>query len=406
MKKLFDMIFRNGWAKILCLLLALTLWVYVGIGQTKNANFPGNIPLQFKNVPSGLIAVSDTDKVTIKVVAENDVFRQLSVDSFSAYLDLNGLDEGNYEAKVNVITNTANVQIVEINPSRVVVRLESKIEKEIPVIATIDGKAGDGLVPGQAVIEPANVRVSGAKSVVNSLLEATAKIQLQGETADFKKVVKVVGLKANGQEISGLEFKPNQVTVSVPIVKASNIKTVGIKVVTTGAPSDGFWISKIETDPATVVITAAESQISKISFVETAQIDISNISKNTAAEIDLKPAAGVNIVDQVSKVKVNIFVSQNQATKEINTGFKWQGLAQNLKVSSVEPMTVKVILTGPQEKLENLSADDIALVVDLAGLNNPGTYSVDISRSSIAGPTGISVSSIVPSAVNVRLDTK
>ncbi len=404
--KFFNIIFRNWLAKIVSVLLACALWIYVGIGQTKTANFPGGVPLQIRNVPQGMVAITDIERVTIKIVADADTWKKLSVDSFTAYLDLTNLTVGTHEIKIIVTTSVANVQIVEIDPSNVLVRLESREEKQIPVNVLIDGKAGGGLVPGQWQVEPAVVKVSGAKSIVENLLEATAKIHLAGETSDFKKVTKLVGLNAQGEDISNLSFSPSDVTVSVPIVKASNVKTVGIKVVTAGNPAEGYWVSKIETDPQTVTIATSESQIAQINYIETAEVNIANIAKNTTIETTLKPQSGVSILDNISKIKVDIFISKNQATKEVEAGFKWENLTSNFKVTSVDPTTVKVVVSGPQETLAGLSAEDIIVLVDLSKVTTAGTYSMDISRANISGPAGVSVSSIVPSAINVRVDTK
>ena len=406
MTKLIDIIFRNWQAKIMSLLLAMALWMYVGVGQTRNAFFPGNIPLQIKNVPQGLVAVTDIDAIKVKVVASPELWKSLSADSFTAYLDLGAYKAGTSDVKVTATCNVSGVQIVETDPATVLVSLEPRTEKEVPVNVLISGNAGEGLVAGQWQVAPQKVQVSGAKSIVESLLEATAKITLSGQTADFKENVALVGVNSQGQVIKNLDFTPAQVTVTVPIVKASNVKTVGIKANIQGSPADGYWISQIETDPQTVTIAASEAQIVKINYILTSPIDISGINKTTTVQANLQPDSGMSVLDKTSQVKVIISVSKSQSAKEIETGFQWENLPSNLKVTSVDPASVKVVVNGPQDKLANLIPADISLIVNLSIAQNPGTYSIDISRSNIAGPTGVSVSSIVPSAINVRVDTK
>ncbi|AKM82668.1 TPA: hypothetical protein DD449_00980 [Candidatus Berkelbacteria bacterium] len=406
MKNFLQKIFGNFWAKIFCLILAGALWLYVGVGQTKSSTFPGGVPLQLRNVPQGLVPVTDVDKVKVDVVTQNDVFNSLNADSFSAYLDLTGLSVGTYDVKVTIVTAVANVQIVETNPSTVTIRLEPKVEKEVQISCLFDGQAGTGMAPGQCGFEPSTVKISGARSVVNSITETTAKIHLQNETADFKKSVSLVSIDARGNEIKNLTFSPAEVMVTVPIVKASNIKTVGIKVNTSGIPADGYWVSKIESSPSTITINAADNIISSISYIETEPIDVNNISKNKTVEVSLKPSSGVSILDKIDKVKVTLTISKNQSTREVNAGFKWLNLADNLKVTSADPSSVKIVAAGSQDQLNNLNSGDILVQVDLTGFDAPGTYSVDISRANISGPTGVSVSSIVPSAINIRLDTK
>lgn len=406
MIKIQNLFFKNLLAKITCVLLAVVFWIYVGTGLTKNANFPGEIPLKAKNVPQGLVAVLNTDKISVKVMAENDVYQKLTNESFNAYVDLNGLKEGTHNVKPIVTVNVANVAILETNPDEIVVSIEPSISKEVPVSALITGKAGNGLVAGQSQIDPGKVTVTGARSVIASILSATAKIELSGQTSDFKQIVKLTALNSKGEDIKGISFSPAEVIVNVPIVKASNVKTVGIKVNTIGTVADGYWISEIQTEPKTITITAAEGTITQTSFIGTAEVSINGLNKNTTTKTTLAPPPGVSILDNVSQISVSITISKNQASKEIQVGFKPQGLAGNLKITSYDPDKATVVVTGPQEILKNISSGDIIININLSGINQPGTFSVDISRSDITGPTGVSVASIVPSAINVRIDTK
>lgn len=400
---IFKRFFNNFGAKVTCILIAAGLWIFVGIGSTRSATFPGDVPLQVKNVPQGLVAVTDIETVKVKVMADSSVFNQLSTESFSVYLDLTGLTEGVHDVKVMAATNLANLQIIETNPAQVVVRLEPAIEKELPVAVMLTGQAGSGLVGGNTSSSPDKVKVFGARSVVNDLLNATAKVDLENQTADFQKIVPLSGLDAKGKEIKNLTFTPKSTTVNVAVVKASNVKVVGIKPNFSGTPADGYWLSKIETEPTTVTVTAAENFIAQVNYVETDVININGLNKNTTLEMTLKPQNGVVILDKVEKVTVKVYISKGQASKEMEVGFSWQNLFGNLKVTSVDPNRVKVVVSGPQDVLNNLTSDDISITVDLSDKNAAGTYSIDLSRSNISGPSGVSIGSIVPSAINVQL---
>lgn len=399
-------IFRNWTAKIVCLFLAAGLWVYVGTGQASIGNFPGRIPLEINNVPQGLVAVTDIDNVSLKIVAAANIWKNLGAGSFSASIDLTGLGEGTYEMPVNVLSNVREAQIVEINPAKVLIRLEKIAKKEVPVTLLVEGKAADSYVVGNWKIQPDRVQVSGASSVVAKILEATVKITLSGEKETINKVIRVSSLDANGQEIKNLEFSPAEVLIEVPLVQASSAKTVGIKVVTTGQPAQGYWISKIESEPSSVTITASATLINQISFLETKEVDLSGLSRDKETTTTLKPNPGVNVLDTVDKIKVKISLSQTPSSKQVQAGFSWQGLSDSLKVIGVEPTTVTVVVTGSTTDLALLKPGDVVVNVDLSSIQVAGTYSLDISRADISTPSGISFSSVVPSAINVRVDSR
>ncbi|MCL5407657.1 MAG: CdaR family protein [Patescibacteria group bacterium] len=401
---IFQKIFQNFPAKIGSILIAILIWVYVGSGLAQIDTFPGKIPIDFKNIPQGLVPVSDIDSVSVKVAAASALWKNLNTDSFSAVIDLAGFTEGTYELPVKINSNVPDVQIVEVSPAKVLVRLEKITDKEVPVVLQVEGKAADGFVVGDWKLKPDRVKVSGANSEIAKIIEATAKITLAGEKDNIQRILKVVALDSAGNEIRNLSFSPAEVVAQVPLVQASSAKTVGIKVVTSGQPADGFWMSGIETEPAQVAITASASLINEISFIETKEINITGIAVTKEFTTTLKPAVGVTVLDNVPLVKAKIVISPIGSTRQFQVGFNWKNLNPGLKVASVDPQTVTLVLTGSTYDLSQLNTKDVAINVDLSSHPQSGTYSVDITRSNISLPNGISFSSVVPSAINVRLE--
>ena len=112
MKKIIKAIFRNFPVKIICLLIAAGLWIYVGMGQAQSGTFPGRLPIEFRHAPSGLVAISDIDSVSIKIVASANLWKTLGTSSFSAVVDLTGLSEGIFEVPIDVTTDISEVQII------------------------------------------------------------------------------------------------------------------------------------------------------------------------------------------------------------------------------------------------------------------------------------------------------
>ena len=406
MKKFFQALIRNLPAKIISILISTGLWIYVGMGQAQTGTFPGRIPLEFRHTPSGLVAISDIDSVSIKIVASSNEWKTLGASSFSAVVDLTGLNEGAFEVPIRVNTNISEVQIIEVNPNKIFVKLEKVVKKEVPINLQIDGQAGEGYVVGDWGIVPSNTEVSGASSIVDKILEATARVTLAGEKETVKKIVRLAALDAQGNEIRNLEFNPQEVSVELPLVKASSVKSVGIKVITSGQPADGFWISQIETDPSSVAITASEALINKISFLETREVDVTGLDQSKELKITLKSNPGVIVLDNVDKIKIKITISAISSTRQIKTGFSWLNLSDNLKVVSADPQAVTVILVGSATDLARLDSNDVTVNIDLRDFARAGAYSLDISSSDIILAEGISFSSIIPTAINIMLETR
>ena len=397
----------NNWAaKLICLILAIFLWSYVAIGESKVDNFPGKIPIQLKNVPSNLVPILDTDQVQIKISADNSLWNRLSSESFEASIDLGGAEEGTKEYSVNVSSNVSGVDVIEVSPKKVLVRIEKIVDKKIPVKLQTKGQAGEGLVPGDAVIDPNEITISGAKEIVDKTLEATAVMVLNGETNQIEKKVKLVALDSQGNEISNVGFDPEEVKVTLPIVKAGTTKTVGIKAKLDGNPQDGFWISQVDVSPADITISGNSGVLRGINYIETKTIDVTGLKENLSKSIDLDLPSGISLVGDIKQVKIDIKLSADTTEKEIIPGISYDNLLPSFKVDSVDPTTIKILASGVASVLSTLNSNNTLVHLDLSIYHAPGNYSIDITRDMITAPNGVSVSSYVPSAVRVTISNK
>lgn len=403
---MLKLITNNFWAKVLCITIALGFWVYVTTGENKIANFPGGVNIELKNVPTGLAAITDIDKVEIKVSADKTVWKNLSASSFSASVDLANLTQGTQELDINVVSAVQGAQIVEKTPAKILVRLEPIASKKVPVVSKIEGSAGEGLVPGDVKIEPTEVEISGPESILSKVFEATAELKLNGETEEITKVVKLIALDAQGEAIKYVSFKPLDVKVVVPIVKAGSAKTVGIKVSLKGSPNGQYWVKEVKATPTEVGVTGSAGILKTVNYIRTDDINIDGIDSNKTVYVNLSLPSGVSLVDDITRVKVDILVDKISSQKEVTPGFNWLNLASNLKIESIIPSSIKVIATGTVDILAGLNSDNVKVNVDLGSFNVSGTYNIDIVRDWITGPSGVAVSSFMPSSVSVKIVNK
>lgn len=403
---MFKFITNNWGAKLICIVVAIGLWVFVAIGESKVDNLPGKLPLQIKNTPSELTAIADEDSVQVKISADRTTWNRLSANSIVAYIDLNGLTQGTHEVDVMAEANTPNVEIVDITPKKILVRLEPVIKKKVPARVQTTGQAGEGLVTGEAVLDPSEAEISGAESVISKILEATAVIALNGETNQIEKKVPLIALDSKGEEIKNVNFNPKDVKVTLPLVKAGTTKTVGIKVQINGKPKAGNWVNLINISPASVTISGSSGVLRGINYLQTKAIDVEGISQNISRVVDLDVPSGASLSDNISQVKVEIQVGAGSSEKEISAGLIYDNLASYLKVESVDPTSIKVIVSGPVDALNNLSSQNVQVHLNLGSLKATGGFNVDIDRNSITVPEGTSVSSYMPSAVRVNLANK
>ncbi|MCR4278264.1 MAG: CdaR family protein [Candidatus Berkelbacteria bacterium] len=377
-----------------------------GIGA-KTAELPSGVPLVAVNLPEGM-AASFGSQVNTKIIvsAQNNKWKSLTADNFSATVDVAARGEGTYDLPVKLTSKIQDVTIVRINPSNVVVTVEPVIKKTVTVIAKFSGKAGNDLVPDEPTYEPLKVEARGPKSVLTNLSQAFIQVKLNGEIQKIIQKFSLVALNSAGEVIGSVSFNPTEVEATINLVKAGNLKTVGIRPITSGQPASGFWIKSIIVDPSVVTVTGSADQLANLTEIPTEPIPVAALSSNTTVSITLSLPSGVTIADGTSKISAKIDLELTSTVKTIVPEIEYDGLSSLLKVTSLTPSSVSVLVSGPSTILSNLADGTAKLKLSLSPYQSAGTYSITIKLSDFTLPEGISLVSYLPSAVSVVLENR
>lgn len=377
-----------------------------GIGA-KTAELPNGVPLVAVNLPEGM-AASFGSQVTAKVIvsAQNDKWRSLTADSFSATFDVAKQTEGTYDLPVKLTSKIQDVTIIRISPSNVVVTVEPVIKKTVTVAAKFSGKAGEGLVPDEPIFEPLKVEASGPKSVLANLTQAFIQVKLNGENQKIVQKYGLVALTSSGDVISSVTFTPTEAEATINLVKAGNLKTVGIRPVTAGQPASGFWVKSITLDPAVVTVSGSADQLSKLTDIATESISVAALATDTTASTTLSLPSGITVADGTNKISAKIDLELVSTVKTVVPELNYDGLSSLLKITALTPSSVSALVSGSSSVLSSLADGTVKLRIGLSPYQSPGTYSITIKPTDFTLPEGISLVNYLPSAVSVVLENR
>lgn len=393
---------------VVSLLLAVIV-ASLGNGiSTKVAQFPTQIPVQAVNLASGLSAnVTSNQNVTIFISAPRSVWNTLTADSFSATVDTTKQTEGTYDLVVSVSTKVSAAKIVSIAPTSVSVTIEPVIKKTVPVVVKYKGQAGTGLVPDSPQLTPDKVDVTGAKSVMANITHAVATVALNGETGAIEQKPDVAVIDPSGNSITNLIINPALIDVKVNLIKPGLTKVVGVLPVITGQPGSGYWVKTVSTNPSTVSITGQPDVLSAISQINTAALSVSGITTTTNIKATLTVPSGITLVDTtIQTVTVTVTLDQTSTTKTITPEINYTNLSAGLQVSTTTPTSISSIVSGLSATLSSLLDGAVKVALDLSAYKSAGTYSVTITNSNFTLPSGVSLTSFLPSAISVTLVSK
>lgn len=215
-KKLTEKLFEDLGPKIVCLGLAILLYVFNRISTLERKTI--TVPLKVE--ASGLMMpYSDVPryvKIHVRSSAEN--VSSINASSFIATLNLdNFTDAGNYSVPVT-ITTSQNLMLLDTleyscHPEVINVELDEKIVKYIPVKPVYSGEVAHGYEITNVDISPSTVKVVGPSLILNKTKQIyTRKVNVNGASLSLSQEVKLDNINHKLEVLPEGDFK---VTVSI-----------------------------------------------------------------------------------------------------------------------------------------------------------------------------------------------
>lgn len=296
---------KNMMAKVLSLILAVVLWVYVMNEQNPPVDVAYTVQPEIRSLAAGLVLADGVDSVRIRVRGPRRVLAGLQGGDIRAYIDLTGVGEGRHTVPVRGVV-PAGLEMLEIVPDRLTVTIEAVITKNVPVRVRTTGTLPPGTALGDITVSPPQVTVEGPRSKLDAVDQVIAVVDVSGQKADFTAVAPVKAVTRDGQTPANVTVKPDQVQVTVP-VRSQVVKTLDVKPVVVGEPAPGFSVQSITTEPSRIDVQGPPDALAKVDTVYTAPVSIDGLNKDGVFTAKLQAPPGLTpVLDAVQvRVKVN-----------------------------------------------------------------------------------------------------
>lgn len=296
---------RNYSLRLLALLLALALWLYVSNEQSPLREKTLTIDLENSGPEQGLVISGGMpETVKVKVQGNRNQLANLVPDDFSAVVNIPAGRTGDFTIPVQVNVPTG-LRLAQVTPDEVSISVDSVAEKQVAVAVSLRGTPGQGYTALAPFYQPDTVVVKGPTRVLEGIKQATALIDIQGAMQDVDQVLQVsVGN-------SSVTLEPSTVRVVVPIVEMVPTKIVPVLIQVTGSPAAGYYVKNFISDPVSVQLSGQPETLITITNIKSVPLDITGVDKSFAIEVGLAVPQGVIV--QPSRVKVQVEVVKGEA---------------------------------------------------------------------------------------------
>lgn len=193
-----NVITKNPTLKIISLILAIILWIFV---KSKSGGEVGLVvPLEFYRVPSSLIVTHVTDEaINVRINGSVMQLQRLPTREIRARIDCSRARPG--ANSFDILPDNFNIpkvlEVTQISPSSVKVELDRVIDKIVHVKAVVKGRPARGHRVLKISIDPPYINLQGARSRLTGLKEvSTEEVDISGlkETVEVEAPLRTADL--------------------------------------------------------------------------------------------------------------------------------------------------------------------------------------------------------------------
>lgn len=362
---------------VICLLLSIGLWVYVTNVENKiRTTEISKIPVELINteaLTSSKLALTPNQElyVTLKVEGNTSDINKIKKSDFKVQVDLSeyAWKKGENKVPVSIVDYPITVSIRNTNTLTVSVKIEDMVEKTMPITSDIIVTPRQGYFASVATIDPKEVKVTGAESVVTRV---SSLVVSDNKEDVFENVVGSYDIKPldeDGNEVLGVLLSEKSANVEIKVSKGKSVK---VNVVTTGQLPNGLKLKSIESNKKFVEILGPKEILDTINEVNSTPLNLSSINESKDVSLGIVVPEGLKLSqgEDYITVKVNVI---KFATKDFNIKYSITGGIEGVKVTPAKD-TIKVTISGYENELGNVTADNIKASIDVSAFKEEGSF--------------------------------
>lgn len=387
---------------ILAVILAFFVWAGASLQEDPilESTVSASVLVTGPPQPDQTISASTLpDAVTVRIRAPQSVLASLGNNGVQVPVNLSQLGAGEHVIQLEPTVNASQFVLLSSRPTTASVTIEQVAQASFPIRVSVEGTPAIGYQPETSSIAPEQAVVSGTQGVVSQVATIDAVVNVDGVRSSVEQTVRLVARDQNGITVDDVNISPNVAFVRVPMVQRSGFKDLAVRVQPTGRPADGYSITGISAAPQVVTVFGPRDAIQQLpGYIDTLEVPIANATEDVEMRIGLNVPPNVSPIADNTTVLVRVNIEPQQGARTISRKPSVLGVTDAL-TATVSPLTVDIVLAGPLPTLNKLTADDVRVEVDGAGLG----VGVNQITPNVIVPDGITVQSVLPSTVQIEI---
>lgn len=295
--------------KLLCLIAACALWVYVMNEQNPQVENTYTVPVETRNLDRSLVATNVPSTVKVKVRMSRSDMIYMRSDNIKAYVDLTGITDGDYPNTPIHVSVPGDESVVSVTPKTFDLNVDTYAVKTLPANVQIFGTPETNFSVESKKVTPDTITIAGSSSMIAKADRAVVSVNIAGKEKSFTEFDSVNILDADGNTVTGLDIMPSQVKVAVKMKEATKLGNLPIRIDTKGEPAKGYKVGRITITPPIATITAPISSFSSNKTLDLDPIDVTGASSDIHQVVNVNVPSGGSVA--VPKVTVVVEIDKD-----------------------------------------------------------------------------------------------
>lgn len=376
----------------LSLLLALALWLYVDDAQknTISQDFSG-VPIEFigaeDTLPSRNLMLADGQDATVdlKLSGSRTVITSLRKSDIRLQIDLTDVNAvGTYTKSYELVTSDtvdrSSITLERASRTSVTVQIATLYSQEVPVTVNVEGSVPDGYMymSDLMVAEPSTLSLSGRAEDVDQVKSARVVVNLDGATSTVQQEFSYELLDSEGNVVDNedIRISDRRVQVTAPVYL---IKELPLTVDYKESPGSTLETARCRLEHESITVAGEPASLEGIEKIVLGEVDLSSfLSDYDGWPLDIRLPAGCVNLSNITSTSLSIHFRGVETKNFSVTNILATGLSDGQSFDKITT-SVDVVLRGPAADLEQVTAEDIRIVVDLT------EYTSDITVGNLPG---------------------
>ncbi|MDF1512826.1 MAG: CdaR family protein [Anaerolineae bacterium] len=389
---------------LMSLILAFVFWAAATEAEdpTRTDTYLSQISVEVIGLDESMVAYGITnDRVRVEIKAPESVWATMRPEDIVARVDVSDVGTGTLSLPVEVEVAQKPAVVTLITPPEISLTIERLAEKEVPVEVIVQGSPAIGFEADAPSVAPQVVRIQGPQSLVSKAFKTQVFVSVDEQEGSVRSDYAPQVVDQNEQPVPEITVIPKSVTVNVPVWQLGYIRDMAVTVSLTGQPATGYRVANLVVDPPVVKVFGQTNIVRAVpGFLQTQPINLEGITQSLTSKVALQMPEGISVFFPAKPevtATITVEVIRSGLTLEVTPTIR--GLKEDL-TTAVGVEAVVVILSGPLNIMENLTANDVDLELNLVNLT-PGDYTI---VPVITVPDDVVIENVIPEAVPVKIE--